>query len=111
VLPLAHLAGLEDVRVEVLHPGTAGSGTAEWEGAGVRVRVRLGEVPGVALVRLAEACWGLPGVSQPTPRQSPPTISEPAARSRAATAGAATYTQARTTDVPSARVTSRATRS
>ncbi|MFF4346567.1 alpha-galactosidase [Streptomyces sp. NPDC001530] len=49
VLPVPHLTGLDDVRVEVLHPSTPG-GSAEWAGAGVRVR--LGEAPAVVLLRV-----------------------------------------------------------
>ncbi|WP_406478022.1 hypothetical protein [Streptomyces sp. NBC_01615] len=52
LLPVPHLAGLGDARVEVLHPSTAapGAGRAEWKGKGVRVR--LGEAPAVLLVRI-----------------------------------------------------------
>ena len=52
LLPVPHLAGLGDVRVEVLQPSTAapGAGRAEWKGKGVRVR--LGEAPAVLLVRI-----------------------------------------------------------
>ncbi|MET8976793.1 alpha-galactosidase [Streptomyces sp. NPDC004539] len=49
-VPVAHLAG-SAVRAEVLHPSAVGSGAAVWEGEGVRVSV--GGVPGVLLVRLS----------------------------------------------------------
>ncbi|MCX4908882.1 glycoside hydrolase family 36 protein [Streptomyces sp. NBC_00878] len=52
VLPVRHLAGRKDVRVEVLHPAAAraSAGAVEWDGEAVRV-VMPGE-PGVLLVRL-----------------------------------------------------------
>ncbi|KOU56819.1 alpha-galactosidase [Streptomyces sp. MMG1533] len=49
VLPVRRLAGRADgVRVEVLH--SAGEASAEWNGAGLRVR--LADAPSMALVRL-----------------------------------------------------------
>ncbi|KUL21216.1 alpha-galactosidase [Streptomyces regalis] len=48
-LPLRHLADGE-VRVEILHPSSAPTGSAVWDGAGLRVA--LPRTPGVLLVRL-----------------------------------------------------------
>ncbi|WP_416969807.1 alpha-galactosidase [Streptomyces sp. 4F14] len=48
-VPVEHLAG-RAVVAEVVHPGAGGSGGAVWDGSGVRVAV--GSVPGVVLVRL-----------------------------------------------------------
>ncbi|WP_151481312.1 glycoside hydrolase family 36 protein [Streptomyces albicerus] len=52
VLPVPHLAGQGDVRVEILHPAPSPSpaGLVEWDGAGLRVEPA--EAPGVLLVRL-----------------------------------------------------------
>ncbi|MEU9288052.1 alpha-galactosidase [Streptomyces sp. NPDC048275] len=49
VLPVPHLAGQQEVRVEILHP-SAPAGTAEWDGAALRVTVA--GAPGTLLVRL-----------------------------------------------------------
>ncbi|MFE9020885.1 alpha-galactosidase [Streptomyces sp. NPDC007808] len=51
-LPVSHLAGRE-VRTEILHPSAPASGTAVWDGDGLRVR--LPRAPGVLLIRLTSA--------------------------------------------------------
>ncbi|MGP4045150.1 glycoside hydrolase family 36 protein [Streptomyces sp. 2A115] len=52
VLPVRHLAGQEEVRIEVLHPSAPSGGTAEWDGAKAGVRVAPGGAPAVLLLRL-----------------------------------------------------------
>lgn len=56
-LPVRHLAGVDGVRVDVLHAAGAVD-AVEWDGGGLRVR--LAEVPGMALVGLTRA--GAPAV-------------------------------------------------
>ncbi|MDQ1045338.1 glycoside hydrolase family 36 protein [Streptomyces sp. V4I2] len=50
VLSVRHLAGAEELKVEVLH--SAGVASAQWEGSGGGLRVRLADAPSMALVRL-----------------------------------------------------------
>nr|WP_322724284.1 alpha-galactosidase [Streptomyces spongiae] len=49
-VPVGHLAGRE-VRTEILHPSASTSGSAVWDGDGLRVS--LPSAPGVLLIRLA----------------------------------------------------------